>query len=149
MPNKRLLLIISASVFGALAQPAQDRPRADDQKPGTDYEYREDLKRVVLMSGEEGMYLGRLDDAGNFVPLEGERPMRAHSGPEIDINQRIRADEPILEYRSGMLIQGKFDDHLNFVPEVGSRITPFKDYRYSKDAPRIYNLPGAFVEKKK
>ncbi len=35
----------------------------------------------------------------------------------------------------------------NFVPDLGSKVMDFKDYRYKKDPLFIYNLPGYFKEK--
>src|SRR5207302_9167959 len=98
------------------------------------------------LSREEGTYLGRLDARGNFVPLPGAKPLGWTSGAKL-INGRLNADESVYEFRCGTLIKGKFDDRLNFIPDVGSTVIAFKDYKYSKDAPRIYNLPGTFVEK--
>ena len=50
-------------------------------------------------------------------------------------------------YRSGTLIRGIIDDEGDFIPDVGSTVIDFKDYKYSSRAPRIYNLPGKFVQK--
>jgi hypothetical protein len=33
----------------------------------------------------------------------------------------------------------------NFVPEIGSKVIPLKDYQPGKKALRIYNLPGKLV----
>jgi hypothetical protein len=33
----------------------------------------------------------------------------------------------------------------NFVPETGSKVIRFEDFKYSPEAPRIWNLPGYFL----
>jgi hypothetical protein len=35
-----------------------------------------------------------------------------------------------------------------FVPDLDSEVIDFKDYKYSPDGIRIYNLPGHFWEAK-
>jgi hypothetical protein len=50
------------------------------------------------------------------------------------------------EFRSGRLILGETLEDGRFVPEIGSEVIDFKDYKYSPSAIRIYNLPGSFVE---
>ena len=45
-----------------------------------------------------------------------------------------------LVYNTWPLIDG------SFVPDVGSKITDFKDYSYRPGGIPIYNLPGRFVE---
>jgi hypothetical protein len=124
---------------------------ADVKMEEKQYEYREDLKRLVGVTIGKATYLGHLNAAGTFVPLPGYKPTGpGGSGPGYDLinGVGIRKDtEPVYEFRSGILIKGKLDGDHNFVPEIGSTIISIKDYRYSKDALRIYNLPGTFVEK--
>ena len=69
------------------------------------------------------------------------------SAPAARLVNAGKADEVVYEYRSGRLIKGVLDRDGNFVPELGSRIFAFEDYKYGKDAPRIYNLPGYFHKK--
>ena len=35
----------------------------------------------------------------------------------------------------------------DFVPEIGSKVTRFADFKYSPEAPRIWNLPGYFLRR--
>lgn len=42
----------------------------------------------------------------------------------------------------------ELDEDGNFVPALGSKAIDFKEYHYSKDAPRIYNLPGTSEQRK-
>jgi hypothetical protein len=148
-PANKQTVFLASSIFviiGLLPFVAKD-VRAGEPTEEKQYEYKEDLKRLVAVKKEEGAYLGHLDARGNFVPLPGEKPRDNLFGPIILINSRRDANESVYEFRSGTLIKGKFDDRLNFIPDIGSTIISFKDYRYSKDAIRIYNLPGTFVEK--
>jgi hypothetical protein len=125
--------------------------RAGDGMGDKQYEYQEDLKRYIGNLREGQIILGNLDARGNFVPLPRVKPIEVgqpFSGPAYTIiNRPLKPNEPVYEYRSGVLIKGTLDTEGNFLPEVGSKVLPFKDYRYGKDAPRIYNLPGKFVEK--
>jgi len=120
----------------------------------TQYEYREDLTRVVGLTRGEYLWLGHLDSSGNFLPMPDRKPTKAGLFSGTPIYEPLNSlngkapPVPVYEFRSGALIKGKFDKDRNFVPEVGSKIISFKDYQYSKDATRIYNLPGRFVEKK-
>ncbi len=59
---------------------------------------------------------------------------------------RTLENEPVYEYRSGRLIKGELDKEGNFLPDLPGKVIDFKDYRYSKTAIRIYNLPGSFVK---
>jgi hypothetical protein len=103
-----------------------------------------------------GDYLefGKLSRRGDFLPEPGlpivattqlPRPFRLRRG----IRQNIIYNSPttrngvedVYEFRSGRLIRGKIHASGNFQPEVGSKVTPFRDYDPRKDL-RIYNLPG-------
>ena len=57
------------------------------------------------------------------------------------------AQKRIYEFRSGRLLLGEMDEEGNFIPTVGAKVTDFKDYIYSPQGPKGYNLPGKFVRK--
>src|SRR5205823_14564030 len=92
---------------------------------------------------------GKLDAAGNFIP----EPRWMNIGGEVSgappiartLNRRVPDGEPVYEYRSGRLIKGILDAQGNFVPDLGSKVIDFRDYRYNERAIRIYNLPGRFA----
>jgi hypothetical protein len=113
--------------------------------------YREDLTRLVGFHTKEGLLIGRLDPKGDFVRLPGDRAVVVGNSADLEVEEinvpRVRG-EIVFEFRSGSLIKGRFDSAGSFVPLIGSTVVDFKEYRYSKDSPRIYNLPGRFVEKK-
>ena len=69
-------------------------------------------------------------------------------GPKQE-GQKESDPEPVYEFRSGRLIKGMLQATGNFVPELGSKVTDFKDYD-PNERRRIYNLPGVLrpVEKK-
>jgi hypothetical protein len=119
---------------------------------GEKYEFQEDLKRYVGLRRQGLVTLGHLDAKGNFIPLprvEPIDPRNPFSGPAYTIiNAPGRPDEPVYEFRSGRLIKGKLTEEGDFVPDEGSKVISFRDYQFGKDAPRIYNLPGRFVERK-
>jgi len=110
------------------------------------------LKRHVAVIRGKQFLMGHLDSRGNFLPhpfvthYEVGQPFKGHEFYYINLPKKIV--ESVYEYRSALLVKGILDGEGNFIPAVGSTIVPFKDYRYGKDAPRIYNLPGTFVEKK-
>jgi hypothetical protein len=98
--------------------------------------------------------VGKLSSRGDFLPEPGlpivattqlPRPFRLRPG----IRQNIIYNSPttrngvedVYEVRSGRLIRGRIHASGNFQPEIGSKVTTFRDYDLRKD-PRIYNLPG-------
>jgi hypothetical protein len=91
--------------------------------------------------------IGKLDARGNFIPDRRYIDMRgdASSIPPSQLLNYPRKD-PVFECRSARLILGKIDKDGNFIPEVGSKVMDFKDYRYGTDYP-IWNLPGHFKKK--
>ena len=134
-------------------------------QPGGTYEYVEDTAPFVEMHRGKFLSIGKLDAAGNFIAdkrwlnLTGgfsavpvDRFVNASSIKRMkqETNGHIVVKifvEPVYEYRSGTLIRGIIDDEGDFIPDVGSTVIDFKDYKYSSRAPRIYNLPGKFVQK--
>jgi len=53
----------------------------------------------------------------------------------------------VYEFRSERLIKGTLDKDFNFVSHVGATVIHFKDYKYSPDGIKIWNLPGYFEKK--
>lgn len=122
-----------------------------DKKLGeVEYVYKQDLKRHVGLYRKGFVHLGHLDAQGNFLLDRKYSPFRFGSVPsgmppyEL-INGKTGAQ--VYEYRSGRLIKGFLNSSGDFILDVGSRVIRFEDYHYSKDAPRIYNLPGKFIPK--
>jgi hypothetical protein len=111
----------------------------DDAKVAGKHVYKEDVDRKVALVYGDRVRIGKLDAEGTFVE-EYKAPL---------INKPLKLKEPVYEYRSGVLVRGILNDEGDFVPDAGdkSEIIRFKDYKYTKDALRIYNLPGKFVEK--
>jgi hypothetical protein len=115
------------------------------------YVYEQDLTRIVALERLGLFYLGHLDAAGNFIEDITFEPFRVnapYSGPHFrELNWPRTKTEKVYEYRSGRLIRGRWSEDGNFVPDLGSKVIEFGEYRYSPNAPRIYNLPGRFVLK--
>jgi hypothetical protein len=152
--NMRMYFAGSMFVAAGLLTFSVKLTRAGDSERNVEYEYKEDLTRQIEMLRGRMVHVGHLDARGNFVPKPGQVPYdirnpRSVVGPGeiVNIRRSPGNTEPVYEYRSGLMIKGTLDDEGDFTPEVGSRITSFKDYRYRQDALRIYNLPGKFVEK--
>ena len=129
-PFKRVAfgLMILALAGTLLSQvPAAPAP------PPEPYVFVPDVSRLVGIYRGDLLLVGRLDAAGNFLQTErykrGEAPKRAY------------------EYRSEMLFRGVLDAEGHFVPEAGSKIIRFQEYKYDPDGPPIWNLPGRFVKR--
>lgn len=98
--------------------------------------------------------LGTIDSDGNFIPKLSDlekminafkrKLPRSRMGPS-NLIERKHTKEKVYEYRSGILVPMVFDEYRGLIPEVGGKIINFKDYKYSPEARRIYNLPGRFV----
>jgi hypothetical protein len=137
-----LALVLSAAVI----QPAL----VGTPVPREEYVFVRDTDRVVAIKRGGDLLIGKLDADGNFLQ-EKVRPgagLGPSSWPPPIINMTFLGPEPVYEYRSGRLIKGELNADGNVVPEVGSKVIRFEDYRYSTGV-RIWNLPGYFKMKDK
>lgn len=141
----RVLLIAVSTGTIIVAQLGKS---AEDQ-----YVFAPDVDRLVGIVRGDFVLIGRLDLQGNFSESMRRVPGPVSSAlPPYTIINSFAADlkpRPVYEYRSGRLIKGVIDLKCNFVPDVGSTVILFKDYRYSPKALPIWNLPGRFVKKAK
>jgi hypothetical protein len=146
MPKRRAVMLTICSLL-LLTGPV---PPASDE-----YVFVSDVERPVGLRRGDLILKGRLDPAGNFVQTEsGSLTM---GGSAVRVYKVINLSPPggppkrVYEFRSGRLIKGEISATGDFVPEVGSKIIKFEEYKYSPDAPPIWNLPGYFkkVEKAK
>jgi hypothetical protein len=148
---RALLLVAWAAGLGATVSAATPPPVVDE------YVFVPDTDREVGIKRGNRLLVGKLDADGNFLEKEREREWldwtrsSAFFG-EIINNYALNpagqpVPRPVYEYRSGRLIKGVIDLNHNFVPEAGSAVIPFQDYRYSSKAIKIWNLPGRFVRK--
>jgi hypothetical protein len=129
------------------------------------YKYDADAPRRVTLKIGEYHYVGFLDEDGDFVMDPDGRFGTMVSGvpithPPYYTFTKDGQAEPVYEYRSGLLIKGKLmctgpragllnDHYWIFVPEIGSKVIPLKDYLPGRNALEIYNLPGKFVSEDK
>ena len=142
-----LLLATAACAAGhGCAPSAVPPPRAGEA--GEKYVFVPDTDRLVEIVRGDLVLTGKLDINGDFLEDPHHRRktnMPVYSQPSIVL---LNANQgPAYEYRSGQLIKGVIADWGNFVPEIGSAVVPFTDYRYGPDALPIWNLPGRFVKK--
>jgi len=121
--------------------------------PEPNYQFVEDTTRFVGIERGKALVIGKLDRGGNFTAdprwqgLTVGQPL-SRVPPFQVLNFRRPGWIHVYEYRSGRLVKGELDDQGNFVPDLGSKVIDFKDYRYRSDGIMIYNLPGRFVQKK-
>lgn len=126
-------------------QPPDDASKPDKTAA---FVFVEDTSREVAVYLGDFVLLGKLDKHGE-LQLESKNLKNSTSLPEwrkIAINPPTPAGKKVYEFRSGRLIRGEIKDDGSFVPDIGSKVTEFKDYKYTTDAIPIYNLPGRFVE---
>lgn len=123
-----------------------DSPRVG--RATDEYEFVLDTDQFVLVNRTAGRFsIGKLDPAGNFVPDKRWLMLEPGAVSGVPPTKGITLRGPAYEYRSGRLVKGELDEDGNFLPEIGSKVLDFKDYRYSDKALRIYNLPGYFKHK--
>jgi hypothetical protein len=96
-------------------------------------------------------FKGKYDIHGKFFWDATTAPLEVQKTDPQALERVLcsRVNEPVYEFRSGMLVPGRIDAEYFFIPEKGAKIKAFKDYDYPNDPRRIYNLPGEFVPKKK
>lgn len=117
---------------------------------GADYEFVPDTNRLIVLERGGFTLQGTFDAAGNFTEVRRFPLGASLSGPFHDV--RFGGARRVYEYRSGRLVRGELDAEGNFVPEIGSQVVRFQDYRPARpDSLEIWNLPGYFkkVEKPK
>ena len=133
-------------LFALLALTLADQPARPDP-PKKKYVFVENTDRWVRVTQGEWQFVGKLDKNGDFAQEFGWKKGQEVKAPQgIDtINFSAGQHKRAYEFRSGMLIPGELQPDGRFVPEVGGKIIPFKDYQYSPSATRIWNLPGFFV----
>ena len=150
-PIHRSFLSISAVLLLASASLADEPTR---------YVFRKDTDRRVAFVRGEYIYFGKLDENGSFIEDQQARRVPHPVLPSgvidwqytrdvlksaINVPSENQRTERVYEYRSGRLVLGSLTSFGIFIPEVGSKVIALGDYKYSKEAPRIYNLPGKFV----
>jgi hypothetical protein len=110
--------------------------------------FQQDLSQKFLLKVANATFYGTLNEHGEFVPDAQHYIVQGKLAPQQIGELLIREDDEgdVYEFRSGRLIPGKLKDGY-FRPEVGKKVIPFEDYRYSEKGIQIYNLPGKFIKK--
>ncbi len=141
--------------------------RGDEAKPGIVLVFEQDLTRLVGIRRAGLDYVGRLDANGRFTPLPdiiaidpSHPPVNKpnyelinypRTNPTYEwrggIYVRVIPPEPVFEYRAGRVIAGHLDETGNFTPSLSSKVRSFNT-SWSPGTPRVYNVPGRYVEYK-
>jgi hypothetical protein len=118
--------------------------------PPAEYVFVKDVARHVGIRRGPHMLIGTLDANGNFLESLRVPAGASLSGvPPFTVINSSGPPTPVYEYRSGRLIKGELATDGSFVPEIGSAVIKFEDYRYRPDALLIWNLPGYFMDRDK
>ncbi|HEY1381903.1 MAG TPA: hypothetical protein VGF55_34200 [Gemmataceae bacterium] len=140
-------MVVSVAVACALLHPASAA-----HAPPIEYVFFPVDGMPINIEWAGVIHVGTLDARGSFHvrekldrmqtggPFSGDRV----KGAVISFPQPAR----VYEYRSGRLILGTMMPGSEFIPEAGSKIMRFEDYRYGEDG-WIWNLPGYFIRKDK
>jgi hypothetical protein len=117
--------------------------------PLVEYAYVEDLTRWVEIKRGSSRLFGHLDADGNFV-----QEFKIAQGAPTSVMPRFESITPdrlfltpVYEFRAGRLVKGVLRQDGHFVPDVGSKVIRFDDYKYDPGAVPIWNLPGRFQPK--
>jgi hypothetical protein len=136
--HSRFPLAIAASCIAAAVWAAP--------VPEENYVFVPNIERWVSITRHGSRLFGKLDDAGNFVQEFKRSASKGGSEPEsVQLNTNYQGTpQTVYEYRSGRLIKGELTPQGDFVPELGSKVIRFEDYKYRPDGVIIWNLPGYF-----
>lgn len=148
-----VLLLITIPIcrlgIGFLREWLQPPAHNPANTPYVDLGYRQDLNQNLCLISGDKMVSGKLDAHGNFLPdpLKGQWAFKGSfswiSGPPItSIINRWGPDSLVYEYRSGMLVQGRFNNQYRFIPNPGSKVIRLHDFLRRRERVPIYNLPG-------
>jgi len=109
------------------------------------YTFHEDTSREVAMYRGNTILIGRLDKYGE-LQIESKTFKDSITTPQfrnIAINLPTNGKK-VYELRSGRLIKGEITEGGSFIPDLGTKVIDFKDYKYTPDGIQIYNLPGHY-----
>jgi hypothetical protein len=140
----RVLLFAACVAGSGCASGAVPPPGAGD----SEYVFVPDTERLVEIWRGGYVLIGKLDANGDFLEDPSLRHKRNVLLSPRPVAELIDGNPgPAYEYRSGRLIKGEIREDGSFVPEAGSTVIQFTDYRYSPSAIPIWNLPGRFVKR--
>ncbi|MBX9625691.1 MAG: hypothetical protein K2X82_17955 [Gemmataceae bacterium] len=115
--------------------------------PPAQYRFVENTDRWVGVHRGGWRLIGKLDKDGEFT--QEQRFRRGAGASSVPAHELLNGSRPAAakayEFRHGALVPGELRKDGAFVPEVGGTVIKFADYKYTPEAPRIWNLPGYFV----
>jgi hypothetical protein len=99
--------------------------------------------------------VGELDADGNFSQTSPHKSARANflrspQGPVLSVwhGYDVEKSWPAYEFRAGRLIRGAQEWDGTFVPDLGSEVKMFSDYRFlDPNEPPIWNPTGFIMRK--
>lgn len=99
---------------------------------------------------QRGVFKADINDLDKA--LEAHKNKVERKGPFAPrLLEARKPNEKVYEFRSGILIPMIIDEKRGLIPDIAVDIISFKNYQYTPEARRIYNLPGKFelkVDKK-
>ena len=131
--------------------PVEQGRGEDPIGPGKQYVFVQIIDRAVGIHRGQWMIYGLLNADGDLIPENKHRFGAPMSNLPSYATLNFVAGEPraCYEFHSGRLIKGEMTSAGRFVPETGSAVIRFEDYKYSPTGPDIWNLPGTFMRKDK
>jgi hypothetical protein len=140
---------LSVAALAAAPGTRGDQPAA--QPGGGDYLYVEDLGRIVGVCRGSWMVYVKLDAQGELIPEGKHHPALPSSNipSYTPVNFVLGEPRPCYELHSGRLVKGVMTNTGHFVPDAGSTVKRFEEFRFSEGAPQIRNLPGSFMRRDK
>jgi hypothetical protein len=142
----RVALLAFALTVAMIQPPVDGTPAPQDE-----YVFVRLTERPVSILRGGYVLIGKLDADGNFIQdakRKGSGLEPSNLTPPI-LNYPHPEPVPAYEYRSGRLVKGELGTKGVFVPEVGSKVIRFEDYKYRPGGIGIWNLPGYFKEREK
>jgi hypothetical protein len=97
------------------------------------------------------LYILEVNATGDYeqtAKLKAGAPFSAVPPHQL-VNGAGLTPKRVYEYRSGRLILGVMTAEGHFLPDVGSTVIKFGDYKYGPEAVPIWNLPGNFMRRDK
>jgi hypothetical protein len=146
---QRSAITCFATVFCLVVGPSAKLVRAAPAPP-VEYVFIAVPDQLICHQWKSRKPIGRIDAKGQF---NIERQYSAEddqggSGTAFVVIVHT-GRERVYEFRSDRLILGTMMPDGEFIPEAGSTVIEFKDFKYEAGGTPIWNLPGYFLRRDK